>query len=97
MAVTRAPHRVCRGCGLVSQPDELHRHRGICAECFNRRERWAGQGGIRVVTSGDTVHRTARCPPVRRATHWYLWREEDAFYSLASGGLTACGRCMLYG
>jgi len=85
--------RLCRGCALVSPPEELERHAGICTECWNRRESWAGGGPLRVVTSGDTYHETPRCPGAKGAEWWAYWTDESCMYADLAGELDKCVRC----
>lgn len=81
---------ICPGCGLASHIT----HGDICSECFNRRERWLGGGGIRVVVEAGLVHETPLCPDFEDGA-WALWRDEDALYHTLSPHTVAeyCQTC----
>lgn len=81
---------VCRGCGLMG---EVHDHDGLCDDCWNRRERRAGGGPLRVVTRSWTYHETPLCPAVRNASEWRYWRDEDCMYADMAGDMDRCIRC----
>lgn len=84
---------VCHGCGLMSHL--IHPDNPICRECFQRGERRAGGGPLRVVTLSGTYHETPLCPAVRNASEWRYWRDEDCMYADMWPGddFGKCRRC----
>lgn len=85
---------MCLGCGLMSQPDEIERHAGICSDCFHRQERWCGGGPLRVITRhGDHYHETPLCPAVQQGSMWKFVRDEDMMYADLAGDVDKCRRC----
>lgn len=91
---------ICRGCGFITT-EYVHENNHICMQCFQRRERRAGGGPLRVVTTGQTYHETPRCPAVRQASRWWFERDEECMYAdMYDDGFSKCRRChsaSLYG